>query len=43
MSAISRQQYVVSRDGLRFLIITGEEGPSQPITLILNWKPPAGR
>jgi Tol biopolymer transport system component len=35
--AISRQQYVVSRDGQRFLIATTEEAVPPPITLILNW------
>jgi eukaryotic-like serine/threonine-protein kinase len=39
--SISRQQYVVSRDGQRFLILTDEEGPVPPITLLFNWKPPA--
>ena len=41
--SISRQQYVVSPDGQRFLILTQEEGPLPPITVILNWKPPAAR
>ena len=41
--SISRQQYVVSRDGQRFLILTDEEGPVPPITLLFNWKPPAAR
>jgi len=41
--AISRQQYVVSPDGQRFLILTQEEGPLPPITVLLNWKPPAAR
>ena len=38
--AALRQQYVVSRDGQRFLINTPvvEEAVS-PITLVLNWKP----
>jgi Tol biopolymer transport system component len=39
--SISRQQYVVSRDGQRFLILTDEEGPVPPVTLLFNWKPPA--
>ena len=39
--SISRQQYVASRDGQRFLILTDEERPVQPITLLFNWKPPA--
>ena len=37
--SISRQQYVVSRDGQRFLILTDEEGPVPPITLLFNWRP----
>jgi eukaryotic-like serine/threonine-protein kinase len=37
---LSRQQYVVSADGQRFLINTAtEDVPPSPITLILNWKP----
>jgi Tol biopolymer transport system component len=36
--SISRQQYVVSPDGQRFLISTTEQPPASPITLILNWK-----
>ncbi len=43
IQAISRQQYVVARDGQRFLILTSDEGPTQPITLVLNWKPTAQR
>jgi Tol biopolymer transport system component len=39
---ISRQQYVVSRDGQRFLMVT-REGEPRPITLILNWRPPQSR
>jgi hypothetical protein len=35
-----RQQYVVSRDGQRFLMNTLAEGDNpSPITVILNWKP----
>jgi Tol biopolymer transport system component len=42
--SISRQQYVVARDGQRFLVLTSEEtGPLRPITLLLNWRPPAAR
>ena len=41
--SISRQQYVVARDGQRFLIVTVAENASPPITLVLNWKPPAAR
>ena len=37
--SISRQQYVVSPDGQRFLIVTASEPLPTPITLILNWKP----
>jgi hypothetical protein len=40
-SAISRQQYVVSRDGQRFLMIASEDVPTPPIRLILNWKDPS--
>jgi dipeptidyl aminopeptidase/acylaminoacyl peptidase len=39
-SVISRQQYAVSRDGKRFLMIAGDDVPTPPISLILNWKPP---
>jgi serine/threonine protein kinase/Tol biopolymer transport system component len=36
----SRQQYVVSPDGQRFLMNTlAEEGNASPITVILNWRP----
>jgi hypothetical protein len=36
----SRQQYVVSRDGQRFLMNTVVEGTaSTSITLIANWRP----
>jgi Tol biopolymer transport system component len=37
--SISRQQYVVSADGQRFLIITAGDAPLSPITLVLNWRP----
>jgi hypothetical protein len=40
---VARQQYVVARDGQRFLINTVQEEPTAPITLILNWKPTAQR
>jgi len=40
-SAISRQQYVVSKDGQRFLMIATDDVPTPPISLILNWKNPA--
>ena len=36
--SISRQQYVVSRDGQRFLISTTQEPTASPITLIINWR-----
>jgi serine/threonine protein kinase len=37
----SRQNYMVSPDGQRFLMNTVvSEGPASPITLILNWKGP---
>jgi Tol biopolymer transport system component len=39
-AATGRAQYAVSRDG-RFLISQPEESATSPITLILNWKPPA--
>jgi len=42
-STISRQQYVVTSDGQRFLMITTENGPAPPITLLLNWQPAAQR
>jgi eukaryotic-like serine/threonine-protein kinase len=35
-----QQQYVVSRDGQRFLMSNIVEGPASPIVVILNWKPP---
>jgi hypothetical protein len=37
---IDRQQYVVSRDGQRFLMHSLIEGNAAPITVIVNWKPP---
>jgi WD40 repeat protein len=36
--SISRQQYVVSADGQRFLMSSIEQPAVAPITLILNWK-----
>jgi hypothetical protein len=39
--SVSRQQYVVSADGLQFLMVT-REGTPPPITLILNWRPGNG-
>ena len=41
--AISRQQYVVSNDGQRFLAIESGGAPVPPITLLLNWKGVAER
>jgi serine/threonine protein kinase len=35
---ISRQQYVVSPDGQRFLVVTTDQSPLTPVTLLLNWK-----
>src|SRR5262249_3957233 len=41
LQAGSRQQFVVSRDGQRFLMNTVlDAGPGSPITLILNWAMP---
>lgn len=34
-----RHQYMVSRDGQRFLVATVTEEANAPITVILNWKP----
>jgi Tol biopolymer transport system component len=42
-SAISRQQYVVSRDGRQFLVVASDEVRTPPMTLVLNWKPPNPR
>jgi eukaryotic-like serine/threonine-protein kinase len=40
IQAASRQQYLVSTDGSRFLMNTVLEGAvTSPITLILNWRP----
>jgi hypothetical protein len=34
----------VSSDGQRFLVnLDADEGPTSPITLILNWKPQAAK
>jgi eukaryotic-like serine/threonine-protein kinase len=38
---VSLQEYIVSPDGQRFLIDTALEETPSPITVILNWKPPA--
>jgi eukaryotic-like serine/threonine-protein kinase len=38
VQAALRPQYVVSRDGQRFLMNNVVEEPSTPITLLLNWK-----
>jgi len=37
----NRHQYEVSRDGQRFLMNTIVEEAAAPITLLLNWRPPA--
>lgn len=42
-AAINRQQYVVSADGQRFLLVAPEEAPTPPITIIMNWRSPSGR
>ena len=34
-----KQQYLVSKDGQRFLMSSVIEEALSPITLILNWKP----
>ena len=40
VQGLDRQQYVVSRDGQRFLMSILQEDPSpSPITVILNWRP----
>ena len=40
VQGLNRQQYVVSRDGQRFLMSILQEDPSpSPITVILNWRP----
>ena len=36
--AISRQQYVVSNDGQRFLAVESAPALLPPVTLLLNWK-----
>ena len=38
VQAVIRQQYLVSRDGQRFLMNTVPEQQTYPITLVLNWK-----
>ena len=35
---VTRQQYMVSPDGQRFLMNTVTEEATSPITVILNWK-----
>ncbi len=42
-AAINRQQYVVSADGQRFLLVAPEEAPTPPITIVMNWRPPSRR
>jgi Tol biopolymer transport system component len=39
-AAITRVQYAVSRDG-RFLISQPAEATTTPLTMLLNWRPPA--
>lgn len=41
--AISRQQYVVSNDGQRFLAVESPAAPVPPVTLLLNWNGRAER
>ena len=41
--AISRQQYVVSRGGQRFLMVHSPRAPVPPVTLLLNWQGVAAR
>lgn len=41
--AISRQQYVVARDGQRFLMVHFEPAPFPPVTLLWNWRGFASR
>jgi serine/threonine protein kinase len=40
MTAPTRQQYMVSRDGSRFLMnnLVEQESATPPITVVLNWK-----
>jgi serine/threonine protein kinase len=38
VQGVSRQQYIVSVDGQRFLMNTVTEDATAPITVILNWK-----
>jgi Tol biopolymer transport system component len=40
---INRQQYAVTPDGQRFLVITEEEGSVAPVTVVLNWAGAAKR
>jgi Tol biopolymer transport system component len=41
LPGVAKQQYAVSADGQRFLVIlAGDEGTTPPITLIYNWHPP---
>jgi WD40 repeat protein len=37
----NRQQYAVSRDGQRFYVLSLIGEPTNPISVILNWKPPS--
>jgi hypothetical protein len=39
-AGVARQQYAVTADGQRFLLVTvDEETTPTPITFVLNWKP----
>ena len=38
VQGVTRQQYVVSPDGLRFLMNTVTDEGTSPITVILNWR-----
>jgi Tol biopolymer transport system component len=41
--SISRQQYVVSADGQRFLILTEPDQQASPLTVVFNWRPAGAR
>jgi hypothetical protein len=40
-NAVTNQQYSVSRDGRFLMNINADSGVTAPITILLNWKPPA--
>jgi hypothetical protein len=42
VEALQGRQYDVAPDG-RFLINTELDSAAAPITLLMNWKPPAGK